>query len=94
MTNLRQIGTAGAFIATVVVVVLGVFAAWPRPATAEKPGGCQQWEVMLSPSALAVIDASAVPEMGKPFVEKAPAGWEPFAFRPTGQLVYRRCTKQ
>ena len=51
--------------------------------------GCPQWEVMLAtPPPVAMVQPS---EMGKPVVEKAPAGWEPFAYSPSGTLVFRRC---
>jgi hypothetical protein len=54
-------------------------------------GGCPQWEVMLAqPPAIATMAPSGI---GKPVVEKAPAGWEPFAYAPSGQLVYRRCAR-
>ena len=56
-------------------------------------GPCQQWEVMLAPTTHAAADPKPLPELGKPFIEQAPQGWEPFAFGPTGQLVYRRCAK-
>jgi hypothetical protein len=51
--------------------------------------GCPQWEVLLAqPPSILTVQPN---EVGKPVVEKAPAGWEPFAYAPSGQLVYRRC---
>lgn len=80
---------AGTVIAaTVMVGILG-----SRAATADKPSACQQWEVMLGQSGHVVTDVRSLPELGKPFVESSPAGWEPFAFAPSGQLVYRRCAR-
>ena len=79
-----------------VLVLGGAVLAWPRGATADKapsPSGCQQWEVMLGTATRITIDAKSLPEAGKAFVEQAPPGWEPFAFTPGGQLVYRRCAK-
>ena len=73
--------------------MVGAVVAWPRGATADKPAGCGQWEVMLAPPGRVNLDAKALPEPGKSFVEQAPAGWEPFAFTPAGALVYRRCAK-
>jgi len=92
MSELRKITLVGALVASAVVV------AWPRGATAERPErqsppGCGQWEVMLAPPGRITLDAKALPEPGKSFVEHAPAGWEPFAFTPNGALVYRRCAK-
>jgi hypothetical protein len=53
--------------------------------------GCPQWETMLAqPGPITVVQPA---EVGKPTVEKAPAGWEPFAYSPSGQLVYRRCAR-
>jgi hypothetical protein len=70
------------------------FTGVPRAAGAEANApGCAQWEVMLDALVRTNIDPKTIPAPGKPYVEKAPAGWEPFAFGPTGQLVYRRCIK-
>lgn len=82
--------------ATVLLLAVGVIATvvgWPRGATADKPGGCAQWEIMVAAPTRLTIDAKALPEAGKPLIEPAPPGWEPFAFTPGGQLVYRRCGK-
>jgi hypothetical protein len=93
MMNWRRITGAVA-----VLVVAGVIA-WPRGATADKPSSCAactpcvQWEVMLAPPGHVTLDAKALPQPGKSFVEQAPAGWEPFALTPAGALVYRRCAK-
>jgi hypothetical protein len=52
---------------------------------------CTQWQTAVHPDA---IDVKApLPEAGKPIVSTGPVGWEPFAFGPSGQLVYRRCVK-
>ncbi|MBC8132001.1 MAG: hypothetical protein H7X95_03395 [Deltaproteobacteria bacterium] len=75
------------------VVLVGASLAWSRGATADKAAGCQQWEVMVAQPARITIDAKSLPEAGKPVVEQSPPGWEPFAFTPAGQLVYRRCGK-
>lgn len=77
------------------VAALGAFVGWPRGATADKPAptACQQWEVMLNQPTRVTIDVKSLPEIGKPLIEISPAGWEPFAFGPTGVLVYRRCAK-
>jgi hypothetical protein len=75
------------------LLTLGLLMAWPRGATAEKPSGCQQWEVMLSQAVRIANDSRPLPEASKPYIEQAPSGWEPFAFGPTGQLVFRRCAK-
>jgi hypothetical protein len=87
MMNLRRIAMVAGLVG------VGVVVAWPRGATADKPSGCAQWEVMLAPPGRITLDAKSLPEPGKSFVEHAPAGWEPFAFTPTGALVYRRCAK-
>lgn len=84
------------------LAAVGAVLGLPRGATAEKPPvaapvagttGCAQWEVMLAPPARVAMDTKALPALGKPVVEQAPVGWEPFAFTPTGALVYRRCAK-
>lgn len=64
-----------------------------RDRAAACPPSCQQWEVMLAPSTRTAADPKSLPEAGKPYVEQSPQGWEPFAFGPTGQLVYRRCAR-
>ena len=87
MKNLRLVLLVGG------AVTMGTLVGWQRGATAEKPTACQQWEVMLTQPARITIDAKSLPEAGKPVVETSPAGWEPFAFGPTGQLVYRRCVR-
>jgi hypothetical protein len=91
MNDLRKITLAGALVTMAAVI------AWPRGATADRPAapppGCGQWEVMLAPPGRITLDAKALPEPGKSFVEHAPAGWEPFAFTPGGALVYRRCAR-
>lgn len=93
MTNLRPAALPLGLLALVGALVV----AWPRGATADKAGTavlpCPQWEVMLSQPTRVTIDAKSLPELGKAVVEQAPAGWEPFAFTPSGQLVYRRCAK-
>lgn len=93
MTNLRPAAVPLGLLALVGALVV----AWPRGATADKAGTamlpCPQWEVMLSQPTRVTIDAKSLPELGKAVVEQAPAGWEPFAFTPSGQLVYRRCAK-
>jgi hypothetical protein len=92
MTNLRPAALPLGLLALLAALVLG----WPRGATADKPAvvaACPQWEVMLSQPTRVTIDAKSLPEAGKAVVEQAPAGWEPFAFTPAGQLVYRRCTR-
>ncbi|MES1204561.1 MAG: hypothetical protein ABUS79_01365 [Pseudomonadota bacterium] len=78
-------------LGTAVTIAASVSGA--RHAAADKINGCQQWEVMLGQPARVVTDVKTLPELGKPFVEPAPAGWEPFAFGPSGQLVYRRCAR-
>ena len=93
MTNLRP-----AALPLGLLALLGaVLVAWPRGATADKPAAvvvpCPQWEVMLSQPTRVTIDVKSLPEAGKAVVEQAPAGWEPFAFTPAGQLVYRRCAR-
>ena len=88
MTNVRKLTFLVAALAMPVAVV-----AWPRGATADKPSGCAQWEVMLAPPGRLTLDTKALPEPGKSFVEQAPAGWEPFALTPAGALVYRRCAR-
>jgi hypothetical protein len=83
-------------VVVVVFLVLAVlFVAWPRIATsADRPApSCQQWEVALASPTHLTIDARSLPEAGKPVTEASPPGWEPFAFTPTGQLVYRRCAR-
>jgi hypothetical protein len=92
MNNFPKVMLVGALVAG------GAFFAWPRGANADKaaPGqqpSCQQWEVMVAPAVRSANEARPLPEAGKPIVESAPAGWEPFAFGPTGQLVFRRCAK-
>lgn len=87
MKNLRTMLLIGG------AVGMGAFVVWPRGASADKPSACQQWEVMLTQPARVTIDAKSLPEAGKPVVEASPAGWEPFAFGPTGQLVHRRCAR-
>lgn len=92
MMNWRRITLLAAAL-----VALGAMV-WPRGATADKspsttPPTCTQWEVMLAPAGHVTLDAKAVPQPGKSFVEQAPAGWEPFAFTPAGALVYRRCAR-
>jgi hypothetical protein len=87
MKNLSAMLVLGAFV--VAMLLIG----WPRGATADKPTGCQQWEVMLTQATHMTIDVKSLPEAGKPVIETAPPGWEPFAFGPSGQLVYRRCAK-
>lgn len=72
---------------------LGALLFGARGATADKPSTCQQWEVMLGQPTRVTIDVKSLPEAGKPVVEPAPPGWEPFAFTPSGQLVFRRCAK-
>jgi len=88
-------------VVVAVLVVAGAIA-WPRGATADKPptsmpcaacAPCTQWEVMLASPGHVTLDAKALPQPGKSFVEQAPAGWEPFALTPAGALVYRRCAK-
>lgn len=88
MTNVRRIALLAAGL-----IAVGVVVSWPRGATADKPPGCAQWEVMLASPGRVTLDAKALPEPGKSFIEQVPAGWEPFAFTPAGALVYRRCTK-
>lgn len=83
---------ATAFLLTGLIIAVGVVA-WPRGATADKPAGCPQWEVMVGQATRITIDAKSLPEAGKPLIEQAPPGWEPFAFAPAGQLVYRRCAR-
>jgi hypothetical protein len=87
MRNLRSMLVVAGLVA------VGWFLAWPRGATAEKPSICQQWEVMLAQPVRSANDAKPLPEISKPYVEQSPAGWEPFAFGPTGQLVFRRCSR-
>lgn len=54
------------------------------------PKGCAQWEVTLgAPSTVAPLRATTDALVAEP----APAGWEPFAYLPSGQLSYRRCAK-
>ena len=74
------------------LVLLGVFVAEARETPPDKLPGCAQWEVMLAPSVRSASDSKPLPELGTS-VEQAPAGWEPFAFNPSGQLVYRRCAR-
>jgi hypothetical protein len=91
MESFRIKAVMAALVGALLAISVVVFT--PRRATAEKPSGCQQWEVMLSEATHAPIDVKALPGLGKPLVEPSPPGWEPFAFGPTGQLVYRRCAK-
>jgi|GEM_PF-4773432 len=89
-------GVSGVVVVVVLVVVLAVlFVGWPRiAASADRPApSCQQWEVALASPTHLTIDARSLPEAGKPVTETSPPGWEPFAFTPTGQLVYRRCAR-
>lgn len=71
-------------------LIAGAFVALAAHADAEG-GGCHEWEVMMAqPSP--IISAQPA-EIGKPLVEKVPSGWEPFAYSPSGALVYRRCAR-
>ena len=72
-----------------------VFALIPR-ATAEKSGGtgtgCGQYEVTISNPTTIVNTNEPLPTVGAtPAAMRLPAGWEPFAYAPGGQLAYRRC---
>jgi hypothetical protein len=91
MGNFREKAMVAALVGA--LFAISVMFLTPRPATAEKVLGCAQWEVMLSEPTHASIDVKALPGVGKPLIEPSPPGWEPFAFGPTGQLVYRRCAK-
>ncbi|MEZ4367196.1 MAG: hypothetical protein R2939_13070 [Kofleriaceae bacterium] len=55
-----------------------------------RPSGCGQWEVSLATIATTLPGPTT---QSTSTVEKVPAGWEPFAYMPTGQLAYRRCAK-
>jgi hypothetical protein len=60
-------------------------------AGAATPSACAQWELTLGP---AVTSKTATTTTAGSFaIESAPAGWEPFAYMPSGQLSYRRCAK-
>lgn len=89
-------GVSGVVVVGVLAVLfVSCFLAWPRSAaSADRPApSCQQWEVALASPTHLTIDARSLPEAGKPVTEASPPGWEPFAFTPTGQLVYRRCAR-
>lgn len=94
MSTLRTFALVAAALVAALIV-------WPRGATADKPdkpdrhapAECPQWEVMLAPAMRLAVDTKSLPEAGKPMVERAPAGWEPFAYTPSGALVYRRCAR-
>jgi hypothetical protein len=84
----RMLALAASPLAALVILALLSFRGDVR---AQSAGGCPQWEVMLAqPPPILTVPVS---EIGKPVIEKAPAGWEPFAFAPSGQLVYRRCAR-
>ena len=82
-------------LVTVVLAGALVALAW-RGMDVHAAGGagasaCTQWQTAIYPDA---VDLRApLPEAGKPMISTGPVGWEPFAFGPSGQLVYRRCTK-
>ena len=78
----------------IAILVVTAVVAWPGGAAADKPiapAACPQWEVTVGQATQVTMDARSLPQLGKPVVEQAPPGWEPFAFTPAGQLVYRRC---
>lgn len=94
MAKQRIFVGVSAFLAGAVCVTA---AGWGQTAvSAVPPPSCAQYELLLAapPSASAAGTSMRLPEYGKPAIEKAPAGgWEPFAYSPTGQLVYRRCAR-
>ena len=77
--------------AVAVALCLVLALALSRGEVRADPPGCPQWETMLAQPGL--IMSVQPNELGKPVIEKAPTGWEPFAYTPAGQLVYRRCAR-
>lgn len=56
-----------------------------------EPGMCKQWQTAAMPP---IIDINGeLPEVGKPRIDTAPEGWEPFALGYGGQVIYKRCVK-
>ena len=76
---------------TTLVAATSWQATFAKPNAEASPGVCKQWQTAtLAP----VVDINGtLPEMGKPHIDTAPEGWEPFAFGAGGQLVYKRCAK-
>lgn len=77
------------------ILVFGLTARSPeaRAAAAEPKAECAQWELTLGPSVTMRAGTTKVTVATELAVEQAPAGWEPFAYLPTGQVSYRRCAK-
>ncbi len=77
------------------IIAFGVTARSPdaRAAAAEPAPTCAQWELTLGPSVAIRSGTTKVTLATELTIEQAPAGWEPFAYLPTGQVSYRRCAK-